>query len=158
MAISETGHYSVLAFDDVLRVYRNHYHKKKVEEISDFQFSTNKSKSPIVALFIMEKPKIIVAATGGKCRTLYVVDFHGNELSHIKLNISDPDSAFYDKIQHRIVIKSSTTALRIFRIVLDNFDEFKKVETEFLCTGHSGKVLDGSFSSDGTRLASISTD
>lgn len=106
----------------------------------------------------MEKPEILIFATAGKNKTLYVTNYEGKTIDSQKMNITEPYGAYYDKNFHRIIVKCSSTAIRIYRVVLDNFGEFKKIDTEFLCTGHSGKVLDGSFSSDGSRLISISTD
>jgi WD40 repeat protein len=158
VALSETAQYTVIAFDYYLKVYKNNLKKKTVEEISNIEAKTNASRSSIVALFVNEQAKVIVFITSGKNNMIYATDLEGTLLDSQKLVSSDSYSAFYDTFQNRIVVKSSSTAVRIYRLKIDTFGKFKKLDTEYLCNGHSGKVLDGCFSSDGSRLISIATD
>jgi hypothetical protein len=75
--VSETGEYTAVAFEYIVRVYKNNFKSKKVEEISCFEAKTNASKAPIISLSILEKAKIIVFTTGGKNNTLYVTKLDG---------------------------------------------------------------------------------
>jgi WD40 repeat protein len=116
-------------------------------------------KDCLLGLYISEEPQMIITAGSYHHCNFHIVDFKGAHLRPpVQSDISDGISVVTEKHTRRSVYLSESSEIRVFRATTSVKNEFKDFGKEHSMFGHKGKVLGVTFSADGSRAYSLSSD